>query len=241
MSTFREAVYLVLDMFKSTHDDAHFTPEHILFLLDKYRSFVLKSKAAKDVLGNMSYNDNYQTIEISLEEYNPEHEEGCVNNFLRSTNKVPTPADFALPEVFGDKIFSKYIIYVDDKRFKYIGNNKYLKNFIYCTIGSDGYFYMKSCNPNYNYLDKVNMSAIFDSCLEAAQCQADGKECDMLDMVFPLEDSLLMLVCDYIINELSQATYRPADVVNNATDDLAGLSVPGDNVRYPRSTTKQTE
>ena len=100
---------------------------------------------------------------------------------------------------------------------------------------------MKSCNPNYKYLDKVNMSAIFDSCLEAAQCQTDDKECDILDMVFPLEDSLLMLVCDYIIKELSQATYRPADIVNNAADDLSGLSVPGDNVSYPRSTAKQTE
>jgi hypothetical protein len=50
-----------------------------------------------------------------------------------------------------------------------------------------------------------------------------------------------MLVCDYIIKELSQATYRPADIINNANDDLSGLSVPGDNVTYPRSTTKQTE
>ena len=66
MSTYRELVYLVLDELKGTSDDFTYTEEHIMFLLSKYRAFLLKQK----------YNDikkqipesNYQTICIDLTE-----------------------------------------------------------------------------------------------------------------------------------------------------------------------------
>ena len=77
---------------------------NIFCFIRQVQIFRFKVKA-KDVLGNMSYNNNYQTIE-TLEEYNPEHEEGCViTSWYRQSS---TPADFALPEVFGDKIFKVY-------------------------------------------------------------------------------------------------------------------------------------
>lgn len=44
MSTYRELVYLVLDELKLTSDDALFNEEHVMFLLGKYRGFLLKQQ-----------------------------------------------------------------------------------------------------------------------------------------------------------------------------------------------------
>jgi len=42
MSTFKEIVYLALEELKLTSDDSYYTEDHILFLLNKYRAFLLK-------------------------------------------------------------------------------------------------------------------------------------------------------------------------------------------------------
>jgi hypothetical protein len=42
MTTYRELVYMVLDELKAKSDDFYYTEDHIIFLLDKYRAFLLK-------------------------------------------------------------------------------------------------------------------------------------------------------------------------------------------------------
>ena len=42
MSTYRELVYLVLDELKLVSDDSTFTEDHVVFLLNRYRTFLLK-------------------------------------------------------------------------------------------------------------------------------------------------------------------------------------------------------
>jgi len=42
MATYKEIAYLVLDELKLASDDRYFELEHVVFLLDKYRSYVLK-------------------------------------------------------------------------------------------------------------------------------------------------------------------------------------------------------
>ena len=44
MSTYGELVYFILDELKLTSDDSHFQREHVIFLLDKYRLFILKQR-----------------------------------------------------------------------------------------------------------------------------------------------------------------------------------------------------
>ena len=41
-STYRELVYLVLDELKLVSDDSSFTEDHVIYLLDRYRPFLLK-------------------------------------------------------------------------------------------------------------------------------------------------------------------------------------------------------
>jgi hypothetical protein len=40
--TWRQAMYMVLDEIKGMSDDFTYTEEHIMFLLGKYRTFILK-------------------------------------------------------------------------------------------------------------------------------------------------------------------------------------------------------
>jgi hypothetical protein len=42
MATYREITYLILDELKTNSDDSFFEREHVLFLMDKYRAFLLK-------------------------------------------------------------------------------------------------------------------------------------------------------------------------------------------------------
>lgn len=42
MSTYRELVYMVHDEMKRVSDDAFYTDEHVIFLLNKFRSYILK-------------------------------------------------------------------------------------------------------------------------------------------------------------------------------------------------------
>jgi len=44
---------------------------------------------------------------------------------------------------------------VSNERFKFVGNNKWLGNFIYCTQGPDERLYFKSANPQHMYIKKV--------------------------------------------------------------------------------------
>ena len=44
MSKYSELVYMVLDELKGMSDDFSFTEDHIVFLLDKYRAFILKQR-----------------------------------------------------------------------------------------------------------------------------------------------------------------------------------------------------
>ena len=46
--TLRELVFLVLDELKINSDDSYFNEDHVVFLLNKYRSFVLKKELEKE-------------------------------------------------------------------------------------------------------------------------------------------------------------------------------------------------
>ena len=43
----KELIYIVLDLVKIVSDDSTLTEEHVLFLLKKYRSFLIKKEQEK--------------------------------------------------------------------------------------------------------------------------------------------------------------------------------------------------
>lgn len=227
MSTYKELAYLVLDELKLTSDDSFFTQEHIVFLLSKYRAFLLKQRYS-DIKKQIPEN-NYQTLCLDLIEVPAIAGEPCEGgSYLRSRSKIPFIMQIGVPRVYPTDYYQGEITYISRDRMRYVGYNKFLKNIIYCSIGPDNYLYFKSANPQFLYLESVRFTSIFQDALKASelQCFDEGTEdvCDPMDKVFPIEDALIPSIIELVVKELINPVFNPKDEENNAKDDLAGIA-----------------
>jgi hypothetical protein len=149
--------------------------------------------------------------------------------YLRTTQKIPKILEGTLPRVYPLDFYQGInISYVSRDRMRYVGTNPYLQNIIYTSIGPDLRLYLNSSNPQFLYLKKLRMSAIFEDIEEAAGllCDNDGESqsCDVLDMEFPIRDYLVPPLIELVIKELSGSKYLPKDSSNNADDDLSKVN-----------------
>ena len=224
MSTYKELVYLCLDELKLNVDDAVFTEEHIIFLLSKYRGFLLKQRYS-DIKKQIP-ESNYQTICLDLIK---ETKEGslCGDTYLRSTEKLPFLMKIGNTSVFPVDYYRSTVTYISRERMKYVGYNKYLQNIIYASISPDNYMYLKSSNPQFLYLKKIRVTGIFEDPKAASELQCPDENgntvCDILDKTFPIEDALIPPLVQLIVEELTKTEYKPEDKENNADDDLSDV------------------
>lgn len=223
MRTYRELVYLVLDELKLMSDDSSFTEDHVIFLLSKYRAFLLKQRYS-DVRKEVPLS-NYQTLCLSLEEHEGIEGLPCEGVYMRSTKKIPETMNVGQSRVHSDDYFNGEITYVSRDRLRYVGHNKWLQNIIYAAKGPDGYLYLKSSNPQLYYLEEIKFTGVFSDAKEASELECEQPDsCDILDKEFPLEDAIIPPLIKLVVKELSGAIYKPEDSENNSADDLANLA-----------------
>lgn len=227
MSTYKELVYICLDELKLHSDDAVFTEDHVIFLLNKYRVFLLKQRYS-DIKKQIP-ESNYQTICLDLIEVPAISGEPCEGgSYLRSKEKIPFLMKIGNPKVYPVDYYQGEITYVSRERMRYVGYNKYLKNIIYASLGPDNYLYFKSFNPQYLYLEKARMTGIFEDPQAASELQCSDENgnivCDVLDRTFPIEDALIPPMVELVVKELLGAEYRPADETNDAKDNLSDVT-----------------
>ena len=224
MSTYKELVYMCLDELKLYSDDALYTEEHIMFLLGKYRTFLIKQRYS-DIKKQIP-ESNYQTICLDLIEVPAISGEPCEGgSYLRSKEKIPFLMKIGNPMVYPVDYYQGEITYVSRERMRYVGYNKYMKNIIYASIGPDNYLYFKSFNPQYLYLEKARMTGIFEDPQAASELQCPDENgdtvCDVLDKTFPIEDSLVPQLVQLVVQELYNPSRSDEDGENNAKDDLS--------------------
>ena len=227
MSTYKELIYMVLDELKLYSDDALYTEEHVMFLLGKYRTFLLKQRYS-DVKKQIP-ESNYQTICLDLIEVPAISGEPCEGgSYLRSKEKIPFLMKIGNPRVYPIDYYQGEITYVSRDRMRYVGYNKYLQNIIYVSLGPDYYLYFKSFNPQFLYLEKARMTGIFEDTLAASELQCPDKNgnivCDVLDREFPIENALIPPLIQLVVEELTKAEYKPEDKENNSDDDLSEVT-----------------
>lgn len=225
MNKYADLVYMVLDEIKGISDDFTFTEDHVIFLLNKYRSFLLKQRYS-DVKKQIP-ESNYQTICLDLIQVPAIAGEPCEGGtYLRSTKKIPFLMKIGNPSLYPVDYYQGNITFVSRDRMRYVGYNKYLQNIIYASIGPDNYLYFKSFNPQYLYLEKARMTGIFESPETVAELQCPDEEgntsCEILDVAFPIEDALVPPLIQLVVEELLGASRRNDDEDNNAKDDLSG-------------------
>lgn len=221
--TLRELVFMCMDEIKLHSDDSFYTEDHLVFLLNKYRSFVLKKELEKE--NKQLSSSNGQTICLDLIEIRDENNP-CGESMLRTEQKIPNLVNDCKVSIYPVNYFEgDHIIYTTMERVRYTTYNKWTKNLIYAAKGPDDYLYIKSSNPQYLYLEKLRMKAIFEDFESAAQyaCDEDGDklQCDILDMKFPIENALVPIVTELVIKELLGVKYQPRDTHNNAADDAS--------------------
>lgn len=227
MATYREMIYMVLDEAKIASDDAFYTKEHIMFLLNKYRAAVLKQNYIQSKAVNRSYqysivqDDNYQMLCIDLVPTASFDGIECVgNDYLKSKEKLPSLLNIGTTRLSTADQFQGDMSLVSNIRFPY-ASSRYSRDWIYGTIGKDGYLYLKSCNPQFYYLESVKLTAVFANPEKAANLECgESDNCELLDKRYPLEEALIPFVIKGIIDEIYPKSKTPQDTSNNAHDDL---------------------
>lgn len=222
MSTYGEIVYMILDEVKGMSDDFTYNEEHILYLIDKTRALLLKQRYS-DIKKQIPY-ANYQTIYVTTKESALADDALYTSaKYLKTDSKIPEILPIATPRVFTTDYYQGEVTYISRDRMRYVGYNKYLKNIIYCSLHPDKYLYFKSFNDKLLEVKNINFTAVFQSSLEALKLYQNKQE--VLDTEFPMEESLIQPLIELVVNELTNAIYRPEDTTNNAKDDLEGLAV----------------
>lgn len=228
MATFGQIIYMVLDTLKEHADDAYYTEEHVIFLANKMRAFLLERKyknTRNSTFVEMS-DENSQEICISLEATDIVPG-SCDGSWLKSTEKIPSTITDSQPTILApsDMVHSM-VTYIAPERMPYVGYNKWLKNIIYASKSADGYLYLHSSNPQFMYLDSIKMDAVFADAEEAAKLSCeDSNACNILEMDFPLEQALVPSCIEMVVQELIGSRYAPEDKHNDAKDGLGEAGV----------------
>lgn len=230
MSTYREVVSMALDELKMASDDAYFTEGHIIFLLGKFRAFMLKKEYgdATNSYGRQSIaarkyvpESNYQTLCLDLETVDA-HPGLCERGkMVRSVEKLPQVLHVGIKSVYPRDYYGGGITYVERERMRHVGHDRWRSNVIYASVGPDGHMWLKSANPQFLYLKKARFTAVFEDADKAAEMGCDGITCDILDSDFPLEEALISPVIQMTVAELARPAMVPEDKSNNANDDQA--------------------
>ena len=228
----REITFMVLDLAKAhTSDDSFFNESHVIFLLKKYRSFLIKKEQEKQrATTDIASEFEYQQICLDLEKVPAIDGDPCTGGYyLRTTQKIPKILEGNEPRVYPIDFYQGInISYIPRDRMRYVGTNKFLQNIIYVSLGPDLHLYLNSSNPQFLYLKKLRMSAVFEDFDEVSNylCDDDGTStsCDVLDEVFPIREYLVPTLIELVVKELLGSKFQPVDDKNNASDDLSKVA-----------------
>lgn len=219
MNTYKELIYMCLDLLKGSSDDFSFTEEHIAYLLDKYRAFLLKQKYTNEYKKPVP-NSNYQNIQIKITKVSVPGE-----RVIKSDNQLPNLLDVGIPKIVSDDYYDIHFEYVSKERFPFVCNNKYLKRFWYCCTDNQNYLNVTSTGTRY-FLGKedkplvLTLTGIFENPKEVFEYNG----VDYLEEEFPIEEALIPNLIELVVKTLAPAIYKPEDDINNAKDDLSTIA-----------------
>ena len=208
MTTYREAIYMCLDLLKGMSDDYTYTEEHIAFLLDKFRALVLKQRYGADPRACAS--SNYQTMNVPLEKGN--------DDYLHSTIEIPYMLQIGTTRVVTDDYYNTTFEFTSRERMPFVRINKYLNKISYAAIDNKQGLTVKTTME----LDEIKLVAVFENPREVAGS-------NYMECAFPVEESLVTAIIEMVVKELHNSASIPADDINNARDDKGSLSTYGNN------------
>lgn len=215
--TYKEIIYMVMDELKLSSRDSFFNEDHVKFLLIKFRSLLTRQRY-NDIRKQVPL-DFYQYIPITLTQVPAISGEPCEGGvYLKSTVKIPHIIEVGKLRVYPTDYFQGEFNFVTRERLRYIGEDNYARNMVYCAIGPDQYLYFKSSNPQFLNLKSIKVQAVFDDTEEAFALY--DTVTNILDAIFPVDNTMVPTLLDITVKELQAPVYAPRDDTNNANDNL---------------------
>lgn len=215
-----EVIYYCLDAIKAISDDSHVNEDHVLFLLSKYRAALLQQyhNVRKPVTET-----NYQIVTLTLTDVD---KIPCtVGPKLRSQEALPAILSIAKPLVLLFNGFESEVIeYVSYSRLKSTGYNKWKKNFIYSSIGPNGYLYLSFNNPQAQYLETIQFKAVFEDFEKVYDLQYKDQDYDIMEQEFPFEHAMIPDLIARVVKDILGTAWRPADQKNDGDDSLSDIA-----------------
>ena len=213
--TYRQIVFMILDLLRQTSKDSNFEIDHIIKEVNDVRNLLLKQRYS-DIRKEIS-DVNFQEITIYLTDVSSLNKKYIM---LKSSKVVPDILNIAsTPTKSLDSINFSFI---SNYRFVYTGYNEWLSSIIYGTILSDKYFYIKSMNPQVKHMTSIRIMSIFENPIDVYYYNdpdliANG--IDVLDMIFPLEGAYIPELQDIVLKRLAPSLGFPKDTINNNNED----------------------
>lgn len=228
MTTYREAIYMCLDLIKGMSDDFTYTEDHIAYLLDKFRALLLKQRYGNDPKKHVPYS-NYQTLKVNFT-----IKLDTNSKVLKSEEQIPYMLQLGIPRVIAkDEDYYNYRFELTSReRFPFTGNNKYTKLITYCAINEDNHLLIANKpefwdnTPAYIGPTELRIVGIFENPREVTDEISfnESSTGDELDRNIPIEEGLVTTLIELVVKELLGASYRPADNTNNSNDDMASMA-----------------
>jgi hypothetical protein len=212
MTTYREAIYMCLDLLKGSSDDFTYTEYHIAYLLDKARAFLLKQRYGNDPKKFVPYS-NYQTVNIQLKDK---------GEYFKSVEEIPYMLQLGIPRVSTQEYYNCTYAFVSRERLPFVGINRYLKNIIYCAIDDTNHFIVKK-PVDLTVSENLSLTAIFENPKEII-VKTNSENFEWLDENLPIEEGLIISLIEATVKELLGSSYRPDDYANNNVDDNSKMA-----------------
>lgn len=220
---YKDVVYMISDELKLSSDDADYNENHILTLMDRYRSFLLKQKYA-DIKKDIPL-QNYQLIRTTFDL----NETKKINQTLESIPKIMTIGN---TRIYNDSYYDENFIFTTKDRMKWVGNQQFIPNFIYCSIDPNHKLsifckdntILKALLPSDTTIKFIYIYAIFEESIIANDVIYGLPDIDILNKEFPLEESLISPLTQLVVKELIQGITIPNDNLNNANSDSEKFS-----------------
>lgn len=204
MTTYREAIYMCLDLLKGSSDDFYYTEEHVAYLLDKFRAFVLKQRYGSDPKKHVPYS-NYQTLDITIKND---------SNRLISVESIPYTLQIGIPRITVDEYYDTKVEFTSRERLPFVGYNKFLKNIIYSAVDENNNLIVKVPESvDWSDVKSIKLTALFESPRDLYD--------DYMDEAYPVEEALVTTIIELVVKELAGSVYIKNDDKNNNRDDLA--------------------
>lgn len=212
MATYAELVYMVYDELKITSDDNIIERDHIIYLINKYRSLLLKQRFSgkKKVIPIQLY----QELEITFGENG------------KSVKPLPKLIDFNGLQLILTTLqptdFRTNVTIVTPDRFPYVNSSRWLSEVYYGTILYDDHFYIKPTQCKIEDYPTIKLQVILENPLDILFYNED-EDTDPLSVNVRIEFSMVNDLIGLIIKELYTTRIIPDSEKNDAMENFVIL------------------